>query len=93
MVSSRATPGKIGIANYVITPHTVQEHNVGLTLASLKTVPKSAEPPSVLSSTSHKLTFPETIYKMVAETNESDPDVISWVLDGEAFIVREKVSM
>ena len=92
MVSNRATPGQIGIANYVITPHTVQEHDVGLTLASLKTVPKSSEPPISSSPASYKLTFPETIYKMVVETNESDPDVIYWVLDGEAFVVREKVS-
>ena len=92
MPSNRATPGKNGIAKYVITPHTVQQHDGGRVIAPLKDEPGNIDPPILSTSSSHRLTFPETVYKMVVETNESDPDVIHWILDGEAFVVKERVS-
>jgi len=40
----------------------------------------------------HRSSFPEAVYDMVVETDKNVPDVIHWILDGEAFVVREKVS-
>lgn len=34
--------------------------------------------------------FPEKLFSMITETSKSDPDVMRWVFDGEAFIISEK---
>ena len=92
--SSRATPRNNGIYTNFITPHTTHtlpEHDVGLTLlASLASI--SGQTGTSPNGFSYKLNFPEIIYKMVMETTESDPEVIHWILNGEAFVILNKVS-
>jgi hypothetical protein len=94
LVSNRATHRNNGIAKYVITPHTphtTQEQDVGVTLATLKAVDTQTLKPVSPNGFSYKMTFPETVHKLVMETNKSDPDLIHWILNGEAFVIREKV--
>jgi hypothetical protein len=90
--SNCATHLNNGIAKYLITPHTphtTHEHDVGFTLATLKSVDTSK--PLSPNGYSYKLTFPETVHKLVMETNKTDPHLIHWILNGEAFVIREKV--
>ena len=94
LASNRATHRNNGIAKYVITPHTPhtsQEQDVGVTLATLKAVDTQKSKPLSPNGFSYKLTFPETVHKLVMETNKTDPDLIHWMLNGEAFVIREKV--
>lgn len=93
-ISNRANHRNNGIAKYVITPHTphtTQEQDVGFTLAALKSGDTPTSKPLSPNGYSYKLTFPETVHKLVMETNKTDPDLIHWILNGEAFVIREKV--
>ena len=37
-------------------------------------------------------TFPEIIHRMVTECTETNPDIMSWTHNGEAFTVHDTVS-
>lgn len=98
MLGSGTTPhGRLSTSKYVITPHTPQEHEMGLILATLAGTRKtedndaSKEEPDPEDRAAYSLTFPELVHKMVMETDASNPKVIRWTHDGEAFVVSAKV--
>ncbi len=42
--------------------------------------------------TKKEKSFPEIIYDMVSETAEKNPEILTWIENGEAFIVHDTVS-
>jgi len=91
--STRSTPKDCcGTKNqHIITP---QEHDASIALASMSVKAKDSTR-NIPSAMKHKrdhygVPFPQTIYKMVTATVKSDPDVIEWVCDGEAFKIHQR---
>lgn len=52
-------------------------------------------PPVASNNKKRKLSnmsFPQILWKMVTETAKTSPDIISWIENGEAFVVHEPSS-
>ena len=75
-----------------VTPH---EHDAGVALATLaefaKPAAKVKTEPQTPSDTNWQPTFPELVHAMVTETVATQPDLIEWIYDGEAFVVHDPV--
>lgn len=75
-----------------VTPH---EHDAGVALATLagfaKPAAKVKTEPHTPRDTNWQATFPELVHAMVTETVATQPDLIEWVYDGEAFVVHDPV--
>jgi hypothetical protein len=83
------------IRKSVITPHTPytpHPANSQDDISLQNKVSAADNSPASEEDYSHRTSFPEAVHNMVVETDKYLPDVIHWILDGEAFVIREKVS-
>jgi hypothetical protein len=80
------------IGKSVITPHTPYSMQSQGDISILNEEPNIDNSPLSQNDSSYRTSFPEAVHNMVEESDKNFPDVIHWILDGEAFVVREKVS-
>lgn len=97
-IQSVCVPSLFEVPNAVrshtaVTPH---EQDAGAALVTLARLPKPAATKVTETQTPRDTnwqpTFPELVHAMVTETAATQPDLIEWVQDGQAFAVHNPVS-
>lgn len=92
-VSSLFEPPNAARTHPAVTPN---EQDAGAALVTLAGLPKPAATkvtePQTPRENNWQPTFPELVHAMVTETAATQPDLIEWVQDGQAFIVHNPVS-
>jgi hypothetical protein len=92
-VSSRIEFPNAVRSHPAVTPH---EQDAGAALVTLAGLPKKAATkvktePHTPRDINLQPTFPELVHAMVTETAATQPDLIEWVQDGQAFAVHNPV--